>query len=262
LLDNNSKIRIHGNSRGQANIILIDPVTKKVFDVFNINVSPSIILHERIVLNVGAEIDFLKKDEEKRSIIIRDSEWIVDDPKIFKFDEKSGKGIALREGRTRVHLISNDLRKEKLATEIIVSRIKRINVDFSVLPKYFTDIITDPFKRSEYKIPLKFYIDDKLEELTKDSEDDINVIDQKINVKCVSKQPEIFLAEIKNESFDKSSEPSDIYSHKNNIFCSVTIRKIPFDIVCVYKFNRFKIFKYFLNNFIGNSSEFASEYSN
>lgn len=186
---------------------------------------------ERIVLNVGAEVDFLKKDEEKRSNIVRDSEWVVDDPNIFKFDEKSGKGVALREGRTRVHLVSKDLRKEKLAAEIIVSRIRRVNVDFSLLPKYFTDIITDPYYRREYKIPLKFYINDNMEELSKDSEDDINDIDQKINVKCVSKQPEIFLAEVKDESLLKLNELSDIYSHTNNKFCSVTIRKIPFDLV-------------------------------
>lgn len=233
LLENNSKIKIHGNSKGQANIILIDPISKKIFDVFNINVYPSIILPERIVLNIGAEIDFLKKDEEKRSSIIRDSEWIVDDPNIFKFDEKSGKGIALREGRTKVHLVSKDLRKEKLAAEIIVSRIRRVNVDFTLLPKYFTDIITDPFYRSEYKIPLKFFINENMEELTKDSDDDINVIEQKINVNCVSKQPEIFLAEIKDESYAKSAEVSDVYSHENNKFCLLTIRKIPFDVVII-----------------------------
>lgn len=237
LLENNSKIRIHGNNKGQANIILLHPISKKIFDVFNINVYPSILLPEKIVLNVGAEIDFLKKDEEKRMMIVRHSEWIVDDPNIFKFKENSGKGIALREGRTRVHLISKDLRKEKLATEIIVSRIRRVNVDFSLLPKYFTDIMNDPFFRSEYKIPLKFYINDNMEELTNDSEDDINLVDQKINVKCISKQPEIFLAEIKNEAYETLTESSEIYSHKNNTFCSVTIRKIPFDIV-----NHFLIF--------------------
>ena len=186
---------------------------------------------ESIVLNVGAEIDFLKKDEEKKSNVLRDSEWVVDDPNIFKFDDKSGKGIALREGRTRVHLVSKDLRKEKLAAEIIVSRIRRVNVDFTLLPKYFTDIITDPYYRSEYKIPLKFFINDNMDELSKDSDDDINEINQKINVKCVSKQPEIFLAEVKDESLSKLTEALDVYSHTDNKICSVTIRKIPFDIV-------------------------------
>jgi hypothetical protein len=188
-------------------------------------------LPESIVLNVGAEIDFLKKDEEKKSNVLRDSEWVVDDPNIFKFDDKSGKGIALREGRTRVHLVSKDLRKEKLAAEIIVSRIRRVNVDFTLLPKYFTDIITDPYYRSEYKIPLKFFINDNMDELSKDSDDDINEINQKINVKCVSKQPEIFLAEVKDESLSKLTEALDVYSHTDNKICSVTIRKIPFDIV-------------------------------
>lgn len=186
---------------------------------------------ESIILNVGAEIDFLKKDEEKRDNILRDSEWIVDDPNIFKFDDKTGKGVAVREGRTRVHLVSKDLRKEKLATDIIVSRIRRVNVDFTFLPKYFTDIITDPFYRSEYQIPLKFYINNNMEELSRDSEDDIKVIDQKINVKCVSKQPEIFLAEVRDQSSIKSHEIPETYSHNVNKVCSVTIRKIPFDIV-------------------------------
>ncbi len=234
MLENNSKIRIHGNGRGEANIVLIDPASKKIFDVFNINVSSSIMLPERLVLNVGAEVDFLKKDEEKRYSIVRDSEWIVDDPNIFKFDEQSGKGVALKEGRTRVHLVSKDLRKEKLATEIFVSRIRRVHVDFSLLPKYFTDIKTDPYYRNEYKIPLKFYIDDNMVELTKDSDDEINVIDQKINVKCVSIQPDIFLADMKDEYLDKSTEILDTYSHTNNKYCSVTIREIRYEIVIYF----------------------------
>jgi len=203
----------------------------KIYDVFNLNVYPSIILPERIILNIGAEIDFLKKDEEKRTLMLKDSEWIVDDQNIFKIDSYSGKGIALREGVTRVHLVSKDLRKEKLAAEIMVSRIRKVNVDFSLLPKYFTDIPSDPFYRNEYIIPLKYFINDNYDELTKDSSDDINLIDQKIYVKCVSKQPEIFVAQIK----DISKEKADIYQNSNkfdfNNVCVVTIRKIAFDIV-------------------------------
>jgi len=228
LLENNSKIRINCISKGQANIIIIDPIKMNIYDVFMINISSSIVLPERIVLNIGGEIDFIKKDPEKRAQILIDSDWIVDDSEVFKFDDNTGKGIALREGITRVHLVSKDLRKEKLATEILVSKIRRINVDFSKLPKYFTDIVNDSFYRKEYAIPLKFYTNDNLEELSNNSEDNVNFIDQNLNVKCISKQPEIFLAEFKDISYEKFDE---ITKKDNDNFCIITIRKIPFDVV-------------------------------
>lgn len=197
--------------------------------MFNINVFPSIILPERIVLNIGAEVEFLRKDMEKKIGLEKDSEWIVDDPNILRIDPNTGKGFALREGLTRVHLVSKDLRKEKLATEILVSRVKKISVDFSLLPKYFTDIHSDPYYRAKYIIPIKYFINDSSEELSRSSDDEINQINQNIIFKCISKQPEIFVAEVK--AIAEEDKPSEI-----NNYCVVTIREISFDIVSSQKF--------------------------
>lgn len=203
----------------------MDPKTKIIYDVFNINVYSSVILPERIVLNVGAEIDFLKKDEIKKANLSKNSEWVVDDPSILYLDEKTGMGVALREGVTSLHLVSKDLRKEKLVTEILVKKVKKVILDFSNLPKYFTDIKSDPLYRKEYIIPLRFYINDDYEELAKNSEDEVNFIDQKLKVKCVSKEPEIFVAEIIQKNVDKEKQLYFDYDNE----CKVTIRNIPFE---------------------------------
>jgi len=173
--------------------------------------------------------------------MLKDSEWIVDDQNIFLLDKSTGRGIAQREGNTKVHLVSKDLRKEKLVAEIMISRIRRVSVNFGLIPKYFTDIISDPYYKNEYIIPLKYFVNENSDELTKDSEDDVNLIDQKINIKCISKQPEIFVAQIKDVSSYKTyTSQIPLYDMKN--VCVVTIRKIPFDIV-----NNLFILIYFFN---------------
>ena len=148
-------------------------------------------------------------------------------------------GVALREGVTSLHLVSKDLRKEKLVTEILVKKVKKVILDFSNLPKYFTDIKSDPLYRKEYMIPLRFYISDDYEELSKNSEDEVNFIDQKLKVKCVSKEPEIFVAEIIQKNVDKGKQL--YYDYDNE--CKVTIRNIPFENVnFILKFFFYVIF--------------------
>ena len=163
----------------------------------------------------------------------------MDDPSILFLDEKTGMGVALREGVTSLHLVSKDLRKEKLVTEILVKKVKKVILDFSNLPKYFTDIKSDPLYRKEYMIPLRFYISDDYEELSKNSEDEVNFIDQKLKVKCVSKEPEIFVAEIIQKNVDKGKQL--YYDYDNE--CKVTIRNIPFENVnFILKFFFYVIF--------------------
>jgi len=221
LIDCNSKIRITGNSKGQANIILFDPKTKKIHDVFNVNVYSTFNLPEKIFLNIGGEINFFGKDKEKKEILLRDGEWIIENPSILLIKASEGKAFGLKEGSSKIHLISKSTKKEKLSTEIIVGKLNDIEIDIKSVPKYFTDLKNDPNFRDEYNINFRYFIEDN-KELTRNKNDDLNGINQNIKLNCESRRPDIFLAEtIRNEEDFESGE--DI--------CKITLRKIPFETV-------------------------------
>lgn len=221
LIDCNSKIKITGNSKGQANIILLDPKSKKIYDVFNINIYSSYNLPEKINLNIGGEIDFFGKDKEKKDILLRDSEWLVENPSILLIKASEGKAFGLKQGTTKIHLISKVTKKEKLVTEVSVGKLSNIEVDLNSVPKYFTDVISDKNFKNFYDVGFRYFMEDNIE-FTRNKLDDFNIIRQNIGIKCESKRPEIFLTEeIKNEEDFESGED----------LCRITLRKIPFETV-------------------------------
>jgi len=150
LTENNSKIKIHASSKGESNIIIYDPNTKIIYDVFKVAVFSSLQLPKRININLGAEISFLSKDEKRKFHLIKDSTWTVDNASVFKIDPISGKATALKEGKALVQLISNDHKKVKLSTNIFVSKLKRVSVDSSKF-KYITDVKENINYREEYR---------------------------------------------------------------------------------------------------------------
>lgn len=151
LIDDNSKIRIQAYSKGESNIIVFHPKTRKIYDVIKVSVYSTLNLPNKIMLNIGATVSLLNKDENRKSYLIQDSEWIVDNPSILKIDPREGTVIALREGTTKVHLVSKDQRKVKLSTTVQVSRVKKASIDFHKLPKYLTDIKSSPQYEEEYR---------------------------------------------------------------------------------------------------------------
>jgi hypothetical protein len=218
LIDQNSKIRIRANSKGETNVILFHPRTMQILDVFQISVYSSLLLPERINLNIGGKINFLKKDESRKLYLSQDSEWISDDPSTVRIDPVEGVAYGLKEGSTKIHLVSKDRKKIKLSTLINVSRVRKINIDRTKLPQYLTDIKSSEMYKSDYLLPVNFYVDENMtEELSKNSQDDLNLIEQKINFKCISNIPEIFTAKSVSDS-----------QGENNL-CEIMIRDIPFD---------------------------------
>lgn len=219
LIDQNSKIRIRANSKGETNVILFHPKTMQILDVFQISVYSSLLLPERINLNIGGKINFLKKDENRKLYLSQDSEWISDNPSIVRIDPVEGLAIGLKEGSTKIHLVSKDRKKIKLSTSINVSRVKKINIDRTKLPQYLTDIKSSEMYKSNYLLPINFYIDENMtEDLSKNSQDELNLIDQIINFKCISNNPEIFTAK----------SVSDIQGE--NTLCEIIIREVPFSL--------------------------------
>ena len=219
LTNSNSLISIRGHSKGETNIILFDPSSLKIFDVFQISVYSSLIMPEKIFLNVGGTINFLKKDEKRKVYLSQDSEWISDNPQILKIDPVEGVAVALAEGVTKIHLVSKDKTKIKLSTKVEIARVKKINIDRTKIPKYFTDIKESSYYRSEYHIPVNVYIDESsIDELSLDMNDSLNEINQNLNLKCISNQPEIFLAETDKKTLNSQTKE-----------CIIKLRDIPFD---------------------------------
>lgn len=150
LLDSNSKMKIYASSKGETNIILYDPMSKIIYDVFKVSVFSSLQLPKRMNLNTGAEVHFLAKDEKRKLSLIKDSIWTVDNPHILKIDANTGKATALKQGKALVQLISNDGKKVKLQTTVFISKLKRVSVDMSKF-RYITDVRNNLEYKQEYR---------------------------------------------------------------------------------------------------------------
>lgn len=198
----NSILKIKSFQKGETNIILYSPIDRRIYDVFKVNVYESLSLPAQMNLNVGGRIKFLHKDENRRLYLLQDSEWISDDNTIIKIDNLNGEAIGLREGRVKVHLVTKDKKNIKVSTLINVSRIKKVDIDFSVLPKYFTDIKENVNYQTEYRLPLLFYINDQHEKLSMDKVDRLNLIEQNIKAKCISLNPSLFIAQVEHINND------------------------------------------------------------
>ena len=216
LTEFNSQIKIRAYIKGDTNIILFHPETKKIYDVFKISVFNTVLLPERIVLNIGGQVDFLGKDIARKQMLTHDAEWSSDDPNIVKIDPIDGIATGLNEGKTTVHLKSKDKTKLKLSTVIFVEKVRSVQIDKSRLPAFFTDIKTSPYYNNEYRIPVKFFVDvSSNNDLSSDLTDQLNKIEQNLNFKCSASNPEFVFAEA--DTKDNTTE------------CVVKIRDIPFN---------------------------------
>ena len=170
---------------------------------------------------MGGEINFFSKDKEKKEILIRDGEWIIENPSILLLKASEGKAYGIKEGTSKIHLISKHTKKEKLATEIVVGKLKDVEIDLTSVPKYFTELKNDSNFRNDYNVAFRYFMDNH-QELTKNKNDDFNGINQNIQLTCQSKRPDIFLAEaVRNDEDYESGED----------MCKITLRKIPFETV-------------------------------
>ena len=114
LLDFNSKMRLKAQNIGDTNIILFHPETRKIYDVFKLNVVQQTTLLNKIVISLGGTINFFGKDLNKKNELMNNGEWMSDNPKVMKID-KSGLGTAMSEGEATIIL------KEKNSQKILTS---------------------------------------------------------------------------------------------------------------------------------------------
>jgi hypothetical protein len=150
LIEHNSKIKIIASSRGETNIILFNPESRKIYDVVKITVYSTLAMPETVRLNIGATVELLAKDRARKEYLMQNSEWIVDNPNIVSISA-GGTLTALKEGNAKVYLVSKDGQKEKVSTTIAVSNIKQAEAEGQYSPSRITDIRTDQAYKSEYK---------------------------------------------------------------------------------------------------------------
>ncbi|KAM9969774.1 hypothetical protein ACTFIR_001611 [Dictyostelium discoideum] len=128
------------------------------------------------ILHVGSMITFsIAKDQlEQRGFSLPSSDekvWSSGDPSILQVDPITGKATAIAAGTTTINYIRNPSSQ----TQVVISKIGRIKVDFS------DQIINNSKKRYEYN--LKFFTAGSDIELSQDS-----TIDQNIKGICTIKE--------------------------------------------------------------------------
>lgn len=123
----------------------------KIFDVIKVRVSSSVIMPEIIRMNVGGTVSLLQNDKERRDYLTQNAEWKSDDSTIVSIHPTDGTAKALREGKTKIHLVSKNQMKEKISTTISVNRVRSASVNLSEIPKYITDIKSNSNYRNEYR---------------------------------------------------------------------------------------------------------------
>lgn len=66
LIDFNSRLRIKAQNMGDTNVIIFHPESRKIYDVFKLNVVQQTSLLNKIVISVGGTINFFGKDLNKK----------------------------------------------------------------------------------------------------------------------------------------------------------------------------------------------------
>ena len=188
LLDFNSKLRLKAQNIGDTNIVLFHPETRKIYDVFKLNVVQQTTLLNKIVIPIGGTINFFGKDINKKNELMRNGEWISDNSKVMKVD-KSGFGTAINEGEATIILKEKNSQKILTSTRVLVRKIYKISFDKTKLPKTFTDIKKNGIEFiNKYNIPIILYsYDDEI--FTNDENDKLSIINPKIKIKCESDSP-------------------------------------------------------------------------
>lgn len=151
IFDMFSKLRITAHSPGQTNIILFDRNSRKILDIFRVNVESSLYLPEKIVLNIGSEIRLFGKDQKKKSFIeTQDLIWITENEDIASITS-DGILVGNAEGATVIKLVSTSNPRVHLKAEIIVSSLNNFNIDLKNMPEYITDSPVDANYKSKYR---------------------------------------------------------------------------------------------------------------
>ena len=211
LIEFNSKLRLRAQNVGETNIILFHPESRKIYDVFKLNVVKQTTLLNKIIISVGGTIDFFGKDINKKRELMRNGEWISDNTKVMKID-KNGLGTALEEGDATIILKEKNSQKIITSTRVLVRKINRVSFDKMKLPKSFSDIRRNGENFiNKYQIPIILYtLDD--EAFTNNENDKLSIINQKIKIKCQSD----FSNYVKADELDNKNEC--IFTIKENKF--------------------------------------------
>ena len=194
LIESNSQIRIKAHNIGSTNIILFHPKTRKIYDVFKINVNKDVTFLQKIVLNLGGTINFLGKDKERKAMLSKDAEWVSENPSVISIDPYKGEATALSEGTSTIYLRSNDKTKIILTTMVEVSKVKNIVMDKSTIPTSLTDIKSNPNYQSEYHVPVNL-LTEKDEKFTTNQKDSYSEINQNILFKCSTDNADLFIVQ-------------------------------------------------------------------
>ena len=192
LTEDSSSIVLHANRIGTSNVILFNPITRKIYDVFKVNISSAATKLDKIYLNLGGTINFLEKQQEKKNQLTKNGKWYSDNQAVVKIDN-NGKAIGVSEGSATISL-KNDEGKIILSTKVEVRKIKQIIMDRSSIPSSLTDIKNNANYKSQYNVPILLYSSNS-ESFTKNENDAWNEINQNINFKCISKNSDYIYAE-------------------------------------------------------------------
>ena len=221
LSDFNSKLRIKAQDIGETNVILFEPISRKIYDVFKINVVQQTTLLNKIVIPVGGNINFFGKDPNKKKEISKNAEWISDNNKVMKVDPKTGMGVALSEGEATIALKVKNSQKIVTSTQILVRKIHKVSFDKTKLPKTFSDIKKNGVEFiNEFKVPIVLYsADDEI--FTDDKNDLLSIINPKIKIKCESDAPNF----VKADEVNKDNIHHCIFLIRENKFGDLKSRR-------------------------------------
>ena len=215
LIEFNSKLRLKAQNIGDTNIILFHPETRKIYDVFKLNVVQQTALLNKIIISIGGTINFLGKDVNKKNELMKNGEWISDNQKVMKVD-KYGIGTAISEGEANIILKEKNSQKIITSTKVLVRKIYKVSFDKTKLPKLFSDIKKNGIDfKNKYEIPPVLYtVDDEV--FTNDENDKLSIINHKIKVKCDSDFP----AYVKADEINKDNVNLCLFTIRENKFSS------------------------------------------
>ena len=181
---------------------------------FKLNIVQQTTFLNKILVSIGGIINIFGKDltKKKMNLVKKWNGLVSDNSKIIKVD-KNCIATVIGIGDDTIFLKEKNSQKIITFTRIMVRKKSRIEFDKNKMPKLINDIKKCGVEYiGEYKVPIILYSNDD-EVFTSNENDKLNIINQKIKIKCESDYPNYVKVDEINK--DNGYECSFVKEKKN-----------------------------------------------
>lgn len=184
LVERNSIVKIRAKSAGVSLVMVYLEDAPEIYDIFMVMVGSMISLGHSASVHVGGVLEFNIKSN------IKSGHWSAEDSSMIDIQPKTGRAIALKEGRTNIKY-SDTIEH---VTKVSIFKINRIQMD-SNIPSITNVKQID--REGAYKFPFRFYNDEReIKDLFTPGQN----VNHNLKFECVAKPESWFTANVEKDN--------------------------------------------------------------